>query len=216
MTGASSEGWSAAPGADLGARRRFVLLAASSLSLWAASPGVLGFPRLALPLGVLGLTLWALAACRTGPWRKTLEASAGFAYGAPMMAWVGYVTPPSVVWIGVGWGLYYLFAGVLLRRLLHNLGLPLACALAYTAGEGLRTLLPTPFGISWVRMGHLFADWPSLRGAAAWIGVDGLGFLAAALGGLVAIVLLRSPLIYKESGVETRLRAANLGLATRW
>lgn len=216
MTGAVARAWSAGPGAGLSARSRALLLAISSGALTLASPGVLPWPRLALPFGVLGLAAWALAACRTGPRRKLLEWCAGFAYGAQLMSWVGYVTPPSVVWIGVGWGLYYLLAGVILRRLLHHVGLPLAAALAYTAGEGLRTLLPTPIGISWVRVGHLFADWPALRGAAAWVGVDGLGFLLAALGGLVAILLLRSRLFFNGSDAKTRLRARKLGLATPW
>lgn len=216
MTEAAPRAWSAGPGAGLSARRRALLLVASTAALTLASPGMLPWPRLALPLGILGLAAWSLAACRTGPHRKLIEWCAGFAYGAQLMAWVGYVTPPSVVWIGFGWGLYYILAGVLLRRLLHHVGLPLSTALAYTAGEALRTLLPTPIGISWVRMGHLFADWPALRGSAAWVGVDGLGFLAAALGGLVAILLLRSRLIFKESGAKTRIRARKLGLGSRW
>ncbi len=203
--------WSAGPGAGLSAPRRAMLLLASSAALLLASPGVLPWPHLRLPLGILGLAAWSLAACRTGPYRKLFEWGAGFLYGAGLMSWVGYVTPPSVVWIGVGWGLYYILAGVLLRRLLHHIGLPLATALAYTAGEALRTLLPTPIGISWVRMGHLSADWPALRGAAAWIGVDGLGFLAAGFGGLLAILLLRSRLFFKESGARTRIRARKLG-----
>lgn len=204
--------WSAGPGTPLSAGRRFLLLAASTALLGLSNPGVLaeGWPRLAL--GLAGLALWALAACRVGPWRKTLEWLAGGTFGALVMVWVQYITPPSLLWIFAGWGLYMVFAGWFLRRLLHHVGLPLATALAFTAIESLRTLIPPPIGLSWVRMGHLFAEVPALRGVAAYVGVDGLTFLAAAVAGLVAIIVLRSPHLIK--GRTLRLRAEQLGRRT--
>lgn len=203
--------WSAGPGTPLAAPARAALLAASTLLLWLSNPGVLvdGPARLALGLG--GLLLWSLAACRTGAWRKRLEWLAGGAYGVSVMIWVQYITPPSLVWIFAGWGLYMVFAGWLLRRLLHHIGLPLATALAFTAIESLRTLVPPPLGLSWVRMGHLFAEVPGLRGVAAFVGVDGLTFLAAATGGLLAIVVLRSSLLFKG---DVLIRARVLGRRT--
>lgn len=205
--------WSAGPGTALGAGPRAALLFASTLLLWASNPGVLFEGPIRALVGIIGLMLWVLAACRTGPWRKTLEWLAGGTFGVLVMCWVWYITPPSLGWIFAGWGLYVVLAGWFLRRLLHHIGLPLAVALSFTAIEALRTLIPTPFGISWIRMGHLFAETPGLRGAAAYIGVDGLSFLAGALAGLGAIVLLRSRRLYK-GGAEVRLRAQLLGRRT--
>ncbi len=206
--------WSAGPGTPLSVQRRLFLLTMSTALLVASNPGVLPIERLRLPLGLLGLLFWVFAACRTGPWRKRLEWLAGGVYGASVMCWVYYITPPSLGWIFAGWGLYTVLAGWLLRRLLHHIGLPLAAALAWTAIEALRTLLPTPIGLSWVRMGHLYAEWPALRGAAAYVGVDGLTFLSVALAGLGAIALLRSTFLLNVTGRQRRVRAQLLGAST--
>ena len=209
--------WSAGPGTPLAAPARAAILAASTLLLWCSNPGVLveGPGRLVLGLG--GLMLWALAACRAGAWRKRLEWLAGGAYGVSVMIWVQYITPPSLIWIFAGWGLYMVLAGWLLRRLLHHVGLPLAAALAFTAIESLRTLIPPPIGLSWVRMGHLFAEVPGLRGVGAYVGVDGLTFLAAATGGLLAIVFLRSPILFKgDVLIRARVLGGRTGLQVAW
>ncbi|MDE0896156.1 MAG: hypothetical protein OSB10_06185, partial [Planctomycetota bacterium] len=143
--------WDAGPGPDLAPLPRLGLLVLSTVILLLSGPGIGPFGPFAPLLGVAGLALWALAAGRTGPRRKLIEWLAGAIYGASLMSWVAYITPPSVAWIGVGWGLYYILAGALLRRLRHHCGLPLAAALSYTAVESLRALLPTPFGLSWIR-----------------------------------------------------------------
>lgn len=202
--------WEAGPGAGLPKGRRVLLLLGSSALLLAGSPGGPLDGALLGPLAmVLGLALWALAAARTGPWRKRLDWLSGFLYGAPLMSWVGYVTPPSVVWIGIGWGLYYLLAGVLLRRLLHHIGLPLAVGLSYTALESLRTVIPTPIGISWIRVGHALDELGPLRLAAAEVGVVGLGFLLAVFAGLVALVALRT--LTPPAAPGSRVRAREMG-----
>ncbi|MFT6714593.1 MAG: apolipoprotein N-acyltransferase, partial [Planctomycetota bacterium] len=167
-------------------------------------------------VAILGLALWAMAAGRTGPRRKSIEWCAGAVVGAGIMSWVAYITPPSVAWIGCGWGLYYILAGTLLRRLRHHCGLPLAAALAYTAVESLRAFLPTPFGLSWIRVGHFAAESEPLIGIAGLFGVGGMGFLFAALGGLLAqfgqaAIGLKSGHSIRDGGLP-RLRDAYMPL----
>lgn len=216
LTKKSSSSWDAGPGSDLGAMPRALLLGASSLILVLGGPGH-GFFGPGSPLvAVLGLALWAMGAGRTGPRRKAIEWCAGAVVGAGIMSWVSYITPPSVAWIGFGWGLYYILAGTLLRRLRHHCGLPLAAALAYTAVESLRALLPTPFGLSWIRVGHFAAESEPLIGAAGLFGVGGMGFLFAALGGLLAqfgqaAIAAKSGHSFRAGGLP-RLRDAYLPL----
>jgi apolipoprotein N-acyltransferase len=199
--------WDAGPGPDLAPLPRLALLVLSTVILLLSGPGIGPFGPFAPLLGVAGLALWALAAGRTGPRRKLIEWFAGAIYGASLMSWVAYITPPSVAWIGIGWGLYYILAGALLRRLRHHCGLPLAAALSYTAVESLRALLPTPFGLSWIRMGHFAAEFEPLLGAAALFGVGGIGFLLAALGGLVAqAIQARCGLVPSRAGGLPRMR----------
>jgi apolipoprotein N-acyltransferase len=199
--------WNAGPGSDLAPLPRLLLLLASSAALLLSGPGIGPFGPWSPLLGVSGLALWALAASRTGPRRKTIEWFAGGIYGASLMSWVAYITPPSVAWIGIGWGLYYILAGTLLRRIRHHCGLPLATALAFTAVEALRAQLPTPFGLSWIRVGHFSAEFEPLLGSAALFGVGGVGFLLAALGGLLAqFAQAQSGLVPTRVGGLPRLR----------
>ena len=201
--------WEAGPGAGLALPRRLALVLGSTTLLLLGSPGAPLDGVLAPFVTVLGLALWALAASRVGPWRKGADWLAGALYGGLLMSWIGYVTPPSVVWLAFWWGFYHLLAGVLLRRLLHHVGRPLATGLVWTMQESLRTAIPTPLGISWVRAGHALDEVPLLRLAAAEVGVVGLGFLLASAGGLVGLALLRASTA--EGPPWARVRAREMG-----
>jgi apolipoprotein N-acyltransferase len=80
--------------------------------------------------------------------------------------------------------------GALLRRLARRLPLPLAAGLAWTGIELVRALLPPPFGLGWFRLGYYAHAHVWLSGSARVLGVEGLTFVLAALGGGVAALVL--------------------------
>ncbi|MCZ6597644.1 MAG: hypothetical protein O7B99_08405, partial [Planctomycetota bacterium] len=181
----------------LAARPRFL----GALLAWsffvAASPGVLSPDGSAL-LAALGVGVWGMvelrpypshspgASGRRGrPWVGFLAHTLGAMPGAAgLMIWVRHVYWPPLLWIGFGVAVYSALGGVVLRRLGRWLPLPLAVALAWTGSETLRTVVPNPFGLGWMRVGYNAHAHLWLSGSARFWGVGGLTFVLAAGGGL--------------------------------
>lgn len=182
--------------------------------LGAAALGFLGSPGIAgqdgsMALAVLGVALWAWTAARPlgpRPWRGRLaEWLGGSVAGGLMMWWVCYVVGFGVAYIGAGWGVYFVAMGALLRRLARRLPFPLATALVWTGVELVRALVPPPFGLSWFRLGYYSHAHLWLSGSARVIGVEGLTFVLAALGGAFAALA-------RERRLRLRLGLAFWGL----
>lgn len=153
--------------------------------LYAASPGILTRDAL-WPLALLGVALWARYASAPGRAAPLVEFLAGGLGSCGVMSWAAYVYEGSLVFIGVGFGLYFAAQGWALRRFATRFPLALAAPLAWMLFETVRASLEPPFGIQWMRLGtHLHASDP-IRGAARVFGFGGLSWVLAALAGLVA------------------------------
>jgi apolipoprotein N-acyltransferase len=183
-----------------------------------ASPGIASAGGSAL-LGLAGLAFWAWTAARPGAGRRlpTLLVEwlpAGLCFGG-MAWWTSYFFVPGTFWFGYGQAAYVVLAGVLLRRLGGRYPLPLAAALAWTCAETLRNEIPPPFGLGWLRMGHLLHDDLWLAGGARVVGVGGLGFVLAAAAGLLAVLVLRRRATRGEwlAGAGPAVLCALLGVA---
>lgn len=155
--------------------------------VFAAGPGILreqGIFALALP----GLALWA-GAVRRAPAageRRTWLAdwlALALLVGAEM-AWVVHVAPPMLPAVGLGLALPLLCAPLALRRIGGALPCALALPLAWVGAEAFQHLLPLPFGVSWLDLGHPWISAPLIGGSARVWGVWGLSWCAAALAGL--------------------------------
>lgn len=138
------------------------------------------------PLAALGLVPWALAASRPGRFKKRIEWLAGGSLFVAQTNWMGIVFWFAVPWDFVGAGFYGIFAGWLCLRLARRWPLALAAPLAWIGSESLLTWTFPPIGLSWLRLGHDFGGAMGLAGSGRVWGVVGLGFVAAALAGLVA------------------------------
>lgn len=164
---------------------RAAALALAFTLLYLASPGVLARDAL-WPLALVGVALWARHASTPSRAAARIEFLAGGLGGCGVMSWAAYVYPGSLVFIGVGFGLYFAAQGWALRRLATRFPLALAAPLAWLLFETLRASLEPPFGIQWMRLGtYLHAATP-IRGAARVCGFGGLGWVLAALAGLLA------------------------------
>jgi apolipoprotein N-acyltransferase len=83
-------------------------------------------------------------------------------------------------------GVYVAAAGVLLRRLAGRFPLALAAPAAWIGCETLRFVIEPPFAFGWMRLGTYLHDVPLLAGGARVVGVGGLGFVIASIGGGLA------------------------------
>jgi apolipoprotein N-acyltransferase len=173
-------------------RHRAALLLLAPLVGHAAGPGVFLADGSAL-LAALAVALWGAAASTSPGGRRglVLEWLAGGLWGALILWWTTYVVGAALLWVWAVWGLYLLLAGALLRRLRERLPLTAAIAFAWTSVEALRAILVPPIGLGWLRLGHHAAGTPALAGSARVWGVEGLTFALAALGGLLAALLVR-------------------------
>lgn len=158
-----------------------------------ASPGVLSADGSVL-VAMLGAGVWGHVEARPfkgRAWKGFLAHALGALPGAAaLMLWIRFIYPPPLAYIGLGMGLYSAGGGVLLRRLLVRVpagAAPLAVALAWTAMETLRTAVPMPFGLGWMRVGYQAHAWLWLAGSARVWGVTGLTFALASAGGLAAL-----------------------------
>lgn len=170
---------------------------AGSAAAWTllvlASPGVLVADGSAV-LAVLGIGLWGWSAALPIASRRRAflaEAATGAAGGTLILAWIGYVIAPALVWVALGTGLYAWLGCWLVRRLARRLPLALAVACGWLGSENLRQHLPAPFGLSWMVAGHhLHAHLMLSRSAHVW-GVEGLSLVVAAAGGALSQLLTR-------------------------
>ena len=194
----------------LALRWRLVANFAAAGLLFLGSPGISGRDG-SLTLAVLGVALWAWTVAHplgARPGRARLvDWLGGSLAGGLYMWWVVYVVGWGLAYIGAGVGLYTLAMGMLVRRGRGRVPLALAVAVSWTALELLRARIPPPFGLGWFRLGyHAHAElW--LSGAARVVGVEGLTFVLAALGGGLAA------LVHRRRPVRGELLAALLPLA---
>ena len=149
-----------------------------------AGPGIL-LPE-GSPLGALGLIPWALSASRPGPWKKRIEWIAGACALTAQVTWMGIVFWFAILWLFIGYGCWSVWGGWVMKRLSARLPLALSTPLAWIGCESLLAWTPPPIGLSWLRLGHYWNDWPGLAGSGRVWGVVGLGFVLAALAGLIA------------------------------
>ena len=172
---------------ELAARPRLAWLALGYLIYVCAGPGALTDGG--SPLGALGISIWALTASRPGPRKARIEWLCGAVAFTAQTTWMGLVFLAAMPAVFVGWGLWAMYPGALLRRLAVRLPLAAAVPLSWIGFEALLAWTKTPIGLSWLRLGHYLADWPELAGSARVWGDLGLGFVLAALAGLLADVL---------------------------
>ncbi len=181
--------------APLALRRGLCGLFAAWILLFVASPGVLTRDGSVL-LACLGVGLFGACAARGlegRRWRTfAAVALASGAGGAALMWWIWYVVPGALLYIGVGYGLYFALAAALVRGLARRIPLGIAVAFAWAATETLRDAIPPPLGLGWLRLGHYAHDELWISGAARVFGIEGLSLLVAAFGGLVAEALVRA------------------------
>jgi apolipoprotein N-acyltransferase len=154
--------------------------------LYFASPGILGQGRWGL-LAVPAMALWSLGASAVRGRQVWIEVGLGALAWAGICSWAAHVWWGTLLWIGPGMGLYMGLAGALLR-LWVRCGFPYALAVpaAWMAAEGARGFLPLPFGFEWMRLGVHLHDLPWVAGSARCLGLFGLGWVAASLGGWCA------------------------------
>ncbi len=164
---------------------RLSALALAFALLYFASPGVLARDAL-WPLALAGVALWARFASAPAHGAARVEFLAGGLGGCGVMSWAAYVYEGSLVFIGVGFGLYFVAQGWALRRLAGRFPLALAAPLAWLLFETLRASLEPPFGIQWMRLGTYLHAVTPIRGAARVFGFGGLSWVLAALAGLLA------------------------------
>jgi apolipoprotein N-acyltransferase len=169
--------------------RRCAGVSAAAVLAFVASPGIAGRDgSLVLALASVALWAWTVAhAPGERVWRAWLvEWFGGALVGGLMMWWVVHVVVFGVVYIGAGWGVYFVVLGALVRRLARRFPFPLAVALSWNGVELVRALVPPPFGLGWFRLGYYAHAETWLSGSVRVIGVEGLTFVLAALGGLGA------------------------------
>ncbi len=158
----------------------------------AATPGAL-FADGSVLLAALAVGLWGHVELRSykgkNKWNFLAHVLGTVPGACGLMWWIVKVYPPPLLYIGLGMGVYSAAGGVLLRRVARVLpagATPLAIALAWTAMETARSIMPLPLGLGWMRVGYHAHGWLWLAGSARLWGVAGLTFALAALGGYAA------------------------------
>jgi apolipoprotein N-acyltransferase len=176
--------------APLEPKPRAVRLAIAFLLLALASPGSV-LPEGSSILAFAALAMWAATASRPGRFAGWLEVLFGGLAWAWITSWAAYVWWGTMLVMGPGMGLYMLFAGASLRRLARFLPLALAAPLAWMLSEGVRAVLPAPFGFQWMRLGTHLHEVGWLAGSARVWGIGGLSYVLAAAAGLAADAFVR-------------------------
>jgi apolipoprotein N-acyltransferase len=176
--------------APLDPRPRALRLALAFLLLALASPGSVTQSGSAV-LAFAAFALWAATASRPGRGAGLLEVVFGGLAWAWITSWAAYVWWGTMLVMGPGMGLYMLFAGASLRRLARFLPLALAAPLAWMLSEGVRAVLPPPFGYQWMRQGTHLHDAIWIAGSARVWGIEGLSYVLIAAAGLAADLLER-------------------------
>ncbi|MCE9595177.1 MAG: hypothetical protein K8S98_13405 [Planctomycetes bacterium] len=176
------------PDRSLSPGRRLVHQLGAWLAIVLGGPGIL-VPDGAWLLVIVGIALWSASASRPGKRAFQIEWFAASLAWAWICGWVAHVWPGALAIMGPGLGLYAAASGALLRRIARVAPLSLVAPLAWIGVETLKSILPSPFGFPWLRLGIHFhaADW--ILGSARVWGVIGLGWVLAALGGWMGDVL---------------------------
>ncbi|MHC4895101.1 MAG: hypothetical protein ACYTFV_17510, partial [Planctomycetota bacterium] len=203
---------------DLGPGARAARIGAAWGAFLLGSPGTLepgGHVLGALLFAALWLgallfaALWCSTAVRPGRaafWIEWALASIGFGV---LMGWLAYISTPAVPAAGIGMGFY---------AAVFRVPPLLAATVAWVGFETLRDLIPTPFGMGWLRLGHLAADIELLAGSARWYGVVGLSFVLTGVGAGATALLGPRPLPAVERRVArlfvTALPVLAVGLSS--
>jgi apolipoprotein N-acyltransferase len=173
--------------------RRFLGELGGLLVLFLGSPGVTSADGSTL-LAIMGIAIWGSVAVRPlGEHRRRAllaEWLAGSLGMGPVMWWAWHVWPPTLLYIGAGFGVWLLLAAGCVRLLARHVSVPLALALGWTAVETLRGIIPPPFGLGWLRLGHQAHHHLWLSGSARVWGVEGLSLVLAGLAGVLAGLLV--------------------------
>ena len=125
-------------------------------------------------------------ASRRGPRAFANEVAAAAIGWTLILSWAGKVHWSLLLWIGPGMGLYMAVQGTYLRCLAGRFPLALAAPAAWMLSETLRAALEPPFGFQWMRLGTWWHAVPGVNQGARLFGIGGLGWVVAALAGLVA------------------------------
>lgn len=188
---------------------RLVLSVAAGLSLWLAFPG-----HDLWWMAYLGIGALALATVGVGFWRGFgLGLVAGLAYFVPLLSWTG-IFVGSLPWMALSVleALYIAGIGAVCGFLQRRGVRPLTVALAWVVSELARST--TPFGgFPWGRVAFSQADAPLLA-VASVLGTPGVTFVAALVGGLLALVAQR--LLTRPSHTGTPGEQGRHGIRLAW
>lgn len=201
--------------------RRFVGVLGAWALFFFASPGNCGRDG-SLTLAILAIGLFGFVLSHPlpeGAGRKRalwLEYLAHVIGSVWVWIWLAHVHWLSLVYVGPAYALYFFVQGPVLRRLRRTLPFALALALCFTFFEALRSWLPTPFGLGWLRLGHHAHHHLWLSGSARVWGIEGLSWVVALAGGACAGLALRRKLVVSELalGLGGLAAAALLSLTT--
>ncbi|MCB9883735.1 MAG: apolipoprotein N-acyltransferase [Planctomycetes bacterium] len=152
----------------------------SALLLWMGSPGI--DQTWTLPFA---LVPWVLVSARGGRFRKLLDALTGITTLSLWLYWLADLIGAAFVIVLVVECLQWVFVGVTLRATRGRIPLWLALAVSWTGFEFLLGTQPIG-GFPWLFLGHGFYAWTWVLHTAAFWGVLGISFLAAATAGVVS------------------------------
>jgi len=174
------------------------------------------FPRIGVQwMGWVALVPWGLLAARSArPGRMTLLATAVFfGWWAVMVPWLQPVTGPGYLGVALVMAVWWV-AALWAARLLHRtwrLPMALALPLGWVTIDFLRGHQPFD-GFSWFTLAHTQGNW-RIDQDAVWVaqiadllGQHLIGFVLAAVSGLIVDLLVRPPMIRVPVEGSTRGR----------
>ena len=144
------------------------------------------------PAALLGVTVLALVSGRPGPHAFAVEWLVAACAAAIHLEWIRYVFGPALILCGLIYGFHGAVFGLILRRVQRGRSWAVAVPIAWCAMEALRFLVPVPFGMRWIQLGHHAINVEELVGAARVVGPTGVSFAMAAVAGLLLDIIRRS------------------------
>ena len=144
------------------------------------------------PAALLGVTVLALVSGRPGPHAFAVEWLVAACAAAIHLEWIRYVFGPALILCGLIYGFHGAVFGLILRRVQRGRSWAVAVPIAWCAMEALRFLVPVPFGMRWIQLGHHAINLEELVGAARVVGPTGVSFAMAAVAGLLLDIIRRS------------------------
>ena len=173
--------------------RRVTFAIVGGLALW------LSFPSMGLWFfAPVGVALLAVATAGAAAWQgAVLGLLTGVAFFWPLLTWIGiYLGPLPVIALVALESLFTALAGWAMAVVQRPVGRgvfgawsPLFVALAWLVAEWLRSIAPFG-GFGWGRLAFGQADAPYAP-IVAYVGANGLSFLVALVGALLAFVVVR-------------------------